>query len=1003
LDQQGNKRLAAYVIPGQRVISADAMELWPSVAEYYVYDEVLYYAMTHDQRRNASYKTAVHRLVKGKIVVEIGTGKDAILARYCAEAGAKRVYAIERDRHAYNQAKTCVRQLGLAGTIILIHGDATKVEVPEPADVSVSEILGPIGGCEGAAVIMNQTRRLLKPGAAVIPRRSITQIAAVTLPGEILNNPTFTKTTAYYTQKIFQQTGYPFDLRVCIKKFPLSHLVSNQQVFEDLDFTRVLETDYSRELSFTITRDARLDGFLVWLNLHTIEGEVIDILQHEHCWLPVYFPVFTPGIRVSAGDTIEAVCTGTLCENNLNPDYSLTGKVTRHKQGKQDKSVIEFRYDSFHHKQVFQSSPFYRQLFNRRGMNLLRGQESNPPANKEKPKQELVDQLKSHLEKHLPAYMIPSHFLLLEEYPLTPNGKIDRRALNALDIFTKEPSRDYSAPSTPVEKVLAETWARVLGVERVGRNDNFFKLGGDSILCIQAAARANQAGLGFTPKQLFTRQTIAQLAPVVTRKSREIKTDQGQVTGIAPLTPVQQWFFQQDFPVPHHFNQSVLLEVPPDIDPVLLKQVITRITAHHDALRLRFTRRQETWVQEHDDSLENAVFTVEDLSQYEREQQLQVLEESADNLQTGLDLTGGPLALVRLFIPGPGQPARLLLIIHHLVVDGVSWRILLEDVYRVYHQLARGKEPQLPPKTTSFKDWACKLTRYAASETLSREEDHWRKIAETSINPIPVDFPFTPGWNGNASYDHVTIVLNEVETTALLKDVPGAYRTHINDVLLTALALTFREWTGDNKLLLDLEGHGREDLFEDVNLSRTVGWFTAVFPILLEVETHDDPGVILKSVKEQLRRIPNRGIGYGVLRYLRYAGGSENQDRSFPVIQPRVLFNYLGQTDRVLAATPGWKLAKDPCGSPHSPDNSRTHQLEINGICENNQLEFTWTYSKRLYLPGTIENLAGQYRENLQELIRHCLAPEAGGFTPSDFPAVKVNQNQLDQLIANIK
>ncbi|MDF5733278.1 MAG: amino acid adenylation domain-containing protein, partial [Rhizonema sp. PD38] len=349
-DQPNNKRLVAYVVPQQKNLessqepensSTDKVELWPSVAEYYVYDELLYYAMTNDHRRNNSYKVAINQLVKDKIVVEIGTGKDAILSRFCAEGGAKKIYAIERNEETCHKARACIEKLGLADKITVIHGDATLVDIPELADVCVSEIVGAIGGSEGATVIINNARRFLKPDGLMIPERSVTKMAAVTLPDEILHNLKFAETPAHYTKQIFKQVGYPFDLRVCINKFPKANLLSTLDVLEDLRFNEHISPELSHEVKFEIKKNGRMDGFLAWLKLQTIAGEEIDILEHEHCWLPVYFPVFAPGIEVEYGDVIQAVCFRTLCENNLNPDYAIKGHLL-----KKNGEIVNFEYIS---------------------------------------------------------------------------------------------------------------------------------------------------------------------------------------------------------------------------------------------------------------------------------------------------------------------------------------------------------------------------------------------------------------------------------------------------------------------------------------------------------------------------------------------------------------------------------------------------------------------------------------------------------------------------------
>ncbi|MBD6620279.1 methyltransferase domain-containing protein [Komarekiella sp. 'clone 1'] len=365
-DVMGDKRLVTDVVPQRNLQSIsqeecekpNQIELWPSLAEFFVYDEFLYYVLTNDRRRNHSYKVAINQLVKDKVVVDIGTGKDAILARFCAEANARKVYAIEMSEKYYNSAKACINKLGLADKITLILGDATKVNLPEMADVCVSEIVGSIGGVEGAALILNNARRFLKEDGVMIPARSITKIAGVCLPDEFLQNPGFTEIPAYYTRKIFEQVGYPFDLRLCLRHFSKSSIISTSSIFEDLNFTGMIEPEYSHEVNLSILKDSRLDGFIVWLNLHTIEGEVIDVLEHEYCWLPVYFPVFSPGIQVSQGDKIEAICSGSLCENNLNPDYKIEGYVI-----KETGEKIEFKYYSYHYKNDFEQTPFYKTIF----------------------------------------------------------------------------------------------------------------------------------------------------------------------------------------------------------------------------------------------------------------------------------------------------------------------------------------------------------------------------------------------------------------------------------------------------------------------------------------------------------------------------------------------------------------------------------------------------------------------------------------------------------------
>ncbi|CBN55480.1 CrpC (fragment) [Kamptonema sp. PCC 6506] len=515
-DVPGDKRLVAYIVPEEKHIQPlhqqegqelGQIELWPSVAEYFVYDELLYYAMTNDERRNHSYKVAINQLVKDRVVVEVGTGKDAILARFCVEAGAKKVYAIERSEESYRLAKACIKNLGWENKITLIHGDATQVNLPEQADVCLSEIVGAIGGSEGAAVILNSSRRFLKEDGIMIPQRSITKIAAAYLPDELLDNPQFNDVPGYYTNKIFEQVGYPFDLRLSIKKFPKSHLISNSDTFEDLNFNTHLNPEYRIEINLTITKESRLDGFLVWLNLHTIEGEVIDIIEHEYCWLPVYFPVFYPGIQVSEGDTIKAVCIGTLCDNNLNPDYKIEGILIRG-----NGQFIEFEYESYHHKKVFKHNHFYELLFSENGHKTHHKYHSEV----------LPKEIRYYLKERLPDYMIPSAFVIVDELPLTPNGKVDRKALPAPGVINLDWETNHIAPQTDIEQAIATVWQQVLNLEKVGIDDNFFDLGGHSLLMAQAHSKLREVvDRDVSILEMFKYPTISSLAKYLSQEPEE--------------------------------------------------------------------------------------------------------------------------------------------------------------------------------------------------------------------------------------------------------------------------------------------------------------------------------------------------------------------------------------------------------------------------------------------------------------------------------------------------
>jgi len=609
-------------------------------------------------------------------------------------------------------------------------------------------------------------------------------------------------------------------------------------------------------------------------------------------------------------------------------------------------------------------------------------------------------ELKTFLQKRLPEYMMPRGIVLLQSLPLTRNGKVDRHALPAPDRL-RLGEVDSVLPRNQVEEKLAAIWSGVLGVARLGIHDNFFELGGDSILSIQIIARANQAGLKLSPRQLFAHQTIAELAGVAGTVATVV-AEQGVVTGSVPLTPVQTRFFAQAQADPHHYNQAMLLEVDESLDAGVLERALGQLVVHHDALRLQFKRTEEGWQQviapldggattAGNDPRDNRI-AVELFQDH-------VLDERAAALQASLNLESGPLLRVALFTNQAGQPTRLLIVIHHLLVDGVSWGVLLEDLQTLYTQFDLNKHIELPAKTTSFKSWSEQLSAHAKTEALLAEAAYWSSLSQVSVTPLPADFANGP--NTAASARTVTVSLNPRETLALLMEVPAAYRTQINEVLLTALAQTLSQWTRNASVLLDLEGHGREEIFEGVDLSRTVGWFTTIFPVVLDLKESQALSASLRLVKEQLRAIPNRGIGYGLLRYL--SGDEDIVANLGRQAQAEVRFNYLGQTDRALPHAALFKPAHEATGPAQSPAAERGYLLNIIGAVTGGELRLEWTYSENIHRRETIERLAETYLKELRTLIANARSADATSLSPSDFPSAKLSQADLNKVLAKLR
>jgi len=607
-------------------------------------------------------------------------------------------------------------------------------------------------------------------------------------------------------------------------------------------------------------------------------------------------------------------------------------------------------------------------------------------------------QLREALGLSLPQYMVPSNFVMLDSFPLSPNGKVDRKALPEPTVERGTDEASYVAPRNDVEAILCGIWAKLLKVERVGVHDNFFELGGDSILSIQVIGRAREAGVQLTPRQIFECQTIAELVEVAgVTASITAVTDSVWSADPVPLTPIQAAFFQWKLPDPGYYNQGVMLELKPEVDSALVKQVLGELLQQHEVLRMKYERGEQGTLQLCKERASEHFYEYKDFSALEESDQKLVMELDADRAQASLDLEAGRLVAAVEYDLGPGRNKRLLLVIHHLVIDGVSWRILLADLERGYEQLKNGQTTSFG-KTTSFRKWSEWVRQYSSEERLKQEMAYWCAEPRKKVKPLPKDLEVA-GTQDATTEDLQTIVVSlaEEETRELLQEVPRVYHTQINDVLLTALGRVCAEWTGSRQVLIDLEGHGREEVLAGMDLSETVGWFTAIYPVLLEVEEDWEIGKALKQTKEQLRRVPNRGFGYGVLRYVTEDETIRRELAELP--QSEISFNYLGQFDQVFRESKLFRPAQEGSGRSVSPENRRQHIVDVGGMVANGQLQIGWTYNANLTRRESIEKAAQQYVSCLREIIEHCRSEHAGGHTPSDFPLARLTQQQVDRVI----
>ncbi|EOD60476.1 non-ribosomal peptide synthetase [Amycolatopsis vancoresmycina DSM 44592] len=576
--------------------------------------------------------------------------------------------------------------------------------------------------------------------------------------------------------------------------------------------------------------------------------------------------------------------------------------------------------------------------------------------------------LREFLGRSLPGHLVPSALTELPALPLGPSGKVDRRALPVV-AAAAEPATGHVEPVTPAERTLCEIWAQVLGLDRVGTHDNFFELGGDSILSMQVVSRARQAGLRVSTKDIFLHQTVAALAPEAGAVTEEASAE-GPVVGDVPLTPIQDWFFATHTVNPHHFNQSMLVELADGFDAGALERALAAVWTHHDALRMRFTRTETGWQQHNADVEPGPRLRHEDLTGVPEAGRPAALERIADAVHAGFDLADGPLLAAVLVTADPAWRPRLFLAAHHVVVDAVSWRILLDDLDTAYRQAVRDVPADLGPRTTSFRDWAHRLRDHVRAGGFDGELAYWTGLPPAGELPVDHDTAVT----GTAE---VVVTLGAADTNALLRSAPAAYRTRVNDVLLTALAWALARWTGREDVAIALEGHGREDVLDGVDLNRTVGWFTTLFPVALSIADTEEPDwrTLVKSVRKQLRAVPGNGFGFGALRHL---GAPEVRER-LAGAQPQISFNYLGQWDGSGAAASAsdslYAAVRGSLGRDHDPAEHHPHLLDLVGAVQDGELVFSLIYQPGRHDRRTVEAVAGDFATALRRIAADSQAP----------------------------
>lgn len=710
-------QLSAWVVP---VAKQAEFEFWPSLGEYQVYDDLLYDFMSADETRVASYARAFARHVSGKVVLDIGTGKDAVLARLCAAAGARKVYAVEVLADAARQARDLVARLGLEDQIEVIHGDMQSVELPQAAELCTQGIVGNIGSSDGIVSIWNDARRFFADDFMAVPARCETLMAPAELPLDVRSQPRFGPLAAAYTERIFAAGGAPFDVRLCVRNFPKQGLLAAATVFEDLNFTQELSITYSGEFKFIIDRDGCFDGFLLWTRIHNGDDDSVDFLQHQQAWLPVWFPVADTPVAVSAGQVITARWHCDTPAGQIFPDY----RVEADMPGGETLS-----YCSRHFEEAFRSTGLHRQLLGSLGA-LTDGIESHG--------------LQEWAVARLPQQMVPARWQLTARLPLNANGKLDRQALACMSA-SAEPATGAEAAefASPLEAAIAAIWCGVLGRDSLAPDDDFFAVGGDSILAVRLTTEV-QRYLDDTVflAALFDAPTIASYATWLEQHhaaavARRLQADFSAFEPVAEpepgaehsaggLSPAQQslWFLHQLYPENTAANEQFLVRVTGGADCGRLRAAWHTILERHDILRTGF--RSEGGVARQDmadfatclSNMATPEIDLAGLSAAAAEQRLWA--DAGADIRTPFDLSQAPLLRARIYRL-PDDELVLLITAHHIVADGLCVELIRDELAVAYDGTV------LPPPELQYADFVASQRGVLESSIVADELAWWQE------------------------------------------------------------------------------------------------------------------------------------------------------------------------------------------------------------------------------------------------------------------------------------
>ncbi len=597
-------------------------------------------------------------------------------------------------------------------------------------------------------------------------------------------------------------------------------------------------------------------------------------------------------------------------------------------------------------------------------------------------KKDVTDsELKNWLLKFLPKYMIPINYIFLKQLPLTVNGKID------YDLLPKPipVEKEFIKYKTNIEKELVKAMKEILKVEKISMNDNYYQLGGDSIKAIQISSKLKNIGLNIKVKDILTYDSIKEIADavVISKSNRDIS--QNKCEGKIKNTPIINWFLKQRFSNENTYNQYIFLELKNSLDIEKVKIAASKLLEHHDSLRINYNRKENNLYYNNNHLNDSNIVQYIDLTDCSSSSQDEKIKKFIKKAEVKFNIEKSLLFNITIFQLSHERQA-VLFTAHHLVVDGVSWRIILNDFITILKQINNDKKIELPMKTHSLKEWSQQLQNYSKNN-FEEEKAYWKDISNKNF-VYPIDFNKEKDTVKTSSV--LSADLSEDMTNILIKKVNEIYNIEINEVLIIALAITVSKTTNNEDIVIEVERHGRESINDYIDISRTVGWFTSIYPVYLKIEDTEIDSRI-KSIKEQLRNIPNKGFNYSVIKYLNHNIKNSNNKH--------IRLNYLGDMDSIIR-TNDLDIANIKFGLDNYEENSLTALMDIEAVIINKKLKINITYSNNRFKKETIKKFIESYIETLKLIINHCSNKSSKQFTPSDFDAVDISQEDLDSLFA---